>query len=154
MAQAAFQSDAFQVDYPGPLHAFQGFSPDIGGRYVQITQTSSKYFLTIALSVDRRPFMNTHARGDVVRLGCSIRDPSEVPALPFSPDSVEIAVLTPAEVGYTGSPFTMVELTTGEFEYLLQTDISDDTGAYTVSITAVSGSNTALTISQVAFILV
>ncbi len=142
----AFQTNAFQTTYPGPLYAFQGQD-----RFIGIVNDSLK--VRDFLIVEVGPIMLEYARTSAVIFEVTIFDPTENPPILFDPTSVQLNLLRPDETSEV-SLGAMTRISTGFYRYTWQSDANDTLGVYQVNVKVTSGGNVKQTVSTVAFKLV
>ena len=140
----AFQPNSFQIHYPGLLNAFQGMS-----RYIAIPSLTVNELFTITIG----PLMREYKRGTAIPFECTIVDPTEIPPLPFNPESVLLNLIRPNGTNELALQ-SMAQVDQGKYRYVWQSTSDNATGLYRVDIQGTSGVNVARTISQVSFRLV
>lgn len=140
----AFQPNAFQVLYPGPVNSYQGMN-----RYVAIPLVTTREFLTITLG----PLMREYKQGNAITLEASIADPSENPPRPYNPEGVFLNLIKP-NGSLELSSQSMQNITTGLYRHTWQSTTDKVKGIYKIDIYAISGDNTSQTIIQGSFRLV
>ena len=96
--------------------------------------------------------MRTLARGTAIVLGVQVRDPTQIPAVFTDPTSITVTLLNPDGTTYQAAT-AMTQQDIGIYSYVRQTSTSDPVGAYAARITAIAGSNTVITLYDVAFVL-
>lgn len=144
----AFQPNAFQGGYPGPS-AFQTFDRIVSVGNGQFLGFVVREFLSIEIG----PLMQEYALTTAIVLEARIFDPSSHPAMPFDPDSVVLDLYNPdGTLELNDQALSLIS--TGFYRYTWQSQSNDQLGVYQGNIKAVSGSNTAQTITQALFRLV
>ena len=136
----AFQPNAFQIDYPGSLNAFQGMN-----RFVQINFTGVADFMS---------GIQTYQRGDVIVLQVRVVDPTAFPVLLFNPVSVMVNIKNPDNTFRVNLGGLVNIGILGYFEYVFQSDVADQAGVYGVQFQVQNVNNVSVKPYQVGFVLI
>lgn len=97
--------------------------------------------------------MQEYARSTAVVIEARVFDPSQAPALPFDPSSITLDLYNPdGSLELNDQAMSLIE--TGFYRLVWQSSGADQLGVYQANVKAVSGGNTAQTITQAVFKLV
>lgn len=145
----AFQRNAFQTPYPSPFYAFQA-----ADRFVELVNNTAfiEAYLNILIRIDDVTTITTYKAISLIMLRATIKDPSEIPYILFNPDTVVVYLYDPTGTLVLDA-VEMTNISTGEYVYAFQSEITSPLGRWEISIKATSGINVFQTLKQVAFIL-
>ena len=149
MMAKAFQTNAFQNNYPGVLTAFQDFDRIVSTDVNDQSTIEVRDLFTLFIG----PLMAEYKRTTAIVIECSVYDPSQEPSILFDPTSVQLTVINP-DLTTLLNLVSMSKISTGFYRYIFQSASNNQLGVYEGNIKVTNGGNVSQSITQLFFKLV